>query len=117
MATDIEEFENTVFLVCRAYRDLQKVNPNNHLLTHIELEGIGFRPNQTYEKTYVSAHLKELEPRRESSGQLLLFDWIYPNLSEARLLGLMDYYRDLSDATKTEISDKGLDRLVGTYQN
>ena len=117
MATDIEEFESAVFLVCGAYRDLQKVNPNNHLLTHIELEGIGFRPNQTYEKTYVSPHLKELEPRREPSGQLLLFDWVYPNLFEARLLGLMDYYRDLSGATKTEISEKGLDRLVGAYQN
>jgi len=117
MATDIEEFESAVFLVCNAYRDLQRVNSNNPILAHIKLEGIGFQPNPTYEKKYVSPHLKNPEPRREPNGQLLLFDWVHPNLFEAKLLGLMDYYHDLSVATKTEISDRGLDRLVGAYQN
>ncbi|MEK6915393.1 MAG: hypothetical protein AABW89_02535 [Nanoarchaeota archaeon] len=100
MSTDIEEFESAVLLVCKAHEDLQRVNPNDPLLSHIVLEELGFKPNQTYERTYVSPHLKDLEPRREPSGQLLLFDWIYPNLFQARLIGLMDYYKDLSVAIK-----------------
>lgn len=117
MATDIEEFESAVFLACRAYKNLQRVNPNNSLLSHVELEGIGFQPNVTYEKKYVNPHLKKLEPRKEPNGQLLLFDWVCPNLFEARLEGLMKYYNDLSFAIRTETSEREGDRLVGAYQD
>ena len=110
MTTDIEEFESAILLVCSAHRDLQRVNPNNPLLSHIELAEVGFEPNPTYEKKYVSPHL------RNPNGQLCLWDWAYPNQFEARLLGLINYYNDLSVAVKTEISERGLDRLVGAYQ-
>jgi len=109
MATDTEEFESAIMIVCSAYNDLQRVNPNHPLLSLIELKGYGFIHNLEYQERYVRPNLKSPD------GQLCLWDWVYPNQFEAKIIGLLDYNCDLSKAIRTEISKKELDGIVGVY--
>jgi len=109
MATDIEEFESGVMLVCDAHKDLSSVNPNNPLLSLIELTGRGFRPTREYNRRYVTPHL------RSPSGQLCLWDWAYPNQIEAKMHGLLEYYQNLFGVIRTEISNRDFEGLSKKY--
>ena len=100
MATDVEEFEASIMLVCSAYKELRKINPDNPLLSLIKLEEVGFVHTPEYHKRYVS-HLL-----RSTNGQLCLWDWAYPNQIEAKISGLITYERDLSAALQTKISER-----------
>ncbi|MFA5173751.1 MAG: hypothetical protein WC438_01060 [Candidatus Pacearchaeota archaeon] len=97
MATDLEEFEASVQLVWDAYQALEKVDPNNQLLSLIKLTHEGFNPTSEHQKKYVTPRL------RCPDGQLCLFDWAYPNQFEARLYGLINFYQDLSHEIKNHL--------------
>jgi len=109
MATDEEEFDSGVLLVCSTYRDLQSIDPNNPLLSAIELAEVGFKAGQEYHDRFVRPFL------RRPDGQLCLWSWAYPNQTQARINGLVGYYNALSIAIKTEISERRLRRLVELY--
>jgi len=96
MATDIEEFESAIMLVCNAYKDLKIIDSCHPLLSLVELEKVGFKATPQYQEKYVRPNL------RNSDGQLAFWDWVYPNQFEAKLKGLLDYKRDISSAIKKE---------------
>ena len=98
MASDTEEYEAAVQLVWNAHSDLKKLNQSNPLLNLIESAPLGFRPTDSYNKKYLEPHLQN------------------STLFQARMLGLLEFRRDLVDAIKSEISERGLDRIVRTYR-
>jgi len=110
MSTDTEEFESAILLVCSAHNDLKKINPENPALSLVRMDEIGFIPTPEYQQKYIRPHLKD------EGGQICLWDGAYPNQFEARMIGLISYHQDLSIAIQTEISGRGLDKLVGLYQ-
>ena len=91
MATDAEEFIFAVQNVCDKHERLQRLNPDNKLLSLIILTEEGFNGTKEYQKKYVKPHLKN------PNGQLCLWDGIYKNQFEARLTGLLRYISDLYD--------------------
>ncbi len=109
MATDIEEFESEIMLVCSVYKDLKELNSHHSLLSFIELSEQGFKLTKKYYERYIFPYLER------DNRQLLLWQEMYPNQFQAKFKGLTEYNNDLRNAVKREIHEKGLDKVCGKY--
>jgi hypothetical protein len=109
MATDIEEFESEIMLVYNAYKGLKEINSNHSLLSFIELSDSGFKPTKKYYKRYVFPYLER------DNRQLFLWKEMYPNQFQAKFRGLIEYNKDLHNAIKREVYERGLDKIFRVY--